>query len=94
MLTEPLIGAIAKHIPGFFDRDAERFERDLARTASLGFFLRRPLGATAESTDQIDGRTLDERQEMTSREINQMLAEELRRSGADPQDVSTYFERT
>ena len=42
-LSESLIESIKRHVPDFFRSDEERFERDLARTASFGF------PATAES---------------------------------------------
>ena len=87
-LSEELIDSIKQHVPGFFNNEQERFERDLAGTASFGFFLRQPLG-----TNPGLQRELDERQQRTSREIHCLLAEELRRAGVDQQDIGEYFER-
>jgi hypothetical protein len=92
-LNKPLIESIKRHIPDFFTSDEERFERDLARTASFGFFLHRPLGSTASTVGHEGGRTLDGRQQETSRQINQMLAEELLRVGADNEEVGAFFEQ-
>jgi hypothetical protein len=43
-LTESIIDAIQAEVPCFFSKDQERFERDLAKTASFGFFCHRVLG--------------------------------------------------
>ncbi len=55
-LTEPIIDAIQANVCNFFTADQKGFERDLARTASFGFFYQRPLGRAAspapENTDQ------------------------------------------
>jgi len=45
-LTEDVIDAVQLHIADFFTADNERFERDLARTAGNGFFLRRLISGT------------------------------------------------
>jgi hypothetical protein len=92
-LTEPLIESIKQYIPDFFSADEEQFERDLSRTASFGFFLHRPLGSTAEPREHGNGQTLNERQQNSALRINQMLAEELRRTGANREEMSTYFEQ-
>ena len=49
-LSEPIIDAIGRESPGFFDAGQERFERDLARTAHFGFFLRRAYGPGSDGT--------------------------------------------
>jgi len=43
-LTEPVIDALVEEVPSFFESELEWFERDLARTACHGFFLRRVIG--------------------------------------------------
>jgi hypothetical protein len=39
-LPEQVIDAISSALPDFFSREDLRFERDLAKTASFGFFHR------------------------------------------------------
>lgn len=43
-LTEDVIVEVQEHVDGFFTPEQESFERDLARTAGGGFFLRRVFG--------------------------------------------------
>ncbi len=43
-LPDRLISAIVKQIPDFFSEEEQHFERDLARLAGAGFFLKRPFG--------------------------------------------------
>ena len=43
-LSEPVLDALVEEAPDFFAGDQEWFERDLARTAVHGFFLRRVVG--------------------------------------------------
>ena len=42
-LSEEVVAAIMAEAPGFFTAEQVRFERDLARTTSHGFYLRRPI---------------------------------------------------
>jgi len=88
-LREELIDSVVREAPGFFCGQDERFERDLARAASFGFFLRRAYGRPGGAA----GRASEESQGATAGEIKHMLEEELARAGADAQDVSEYFER-
>ena len=90
-LSEELIDSIVRFVPDFFTAEQVKFERDLARTASLGFFLRAPLGTAHESIEHESGPTLAERQEATAGQIDDMLAEELRRIGADKEDREAFF---
>ena len=94
-LSEPIIDAIGRESPGFFDAGQERFERDLARTAHFGFFLRRAYGpgsdGTAEGRDE--EAAFRERHGQTSLAIREMLTDELRRSGAGDEDVEDHFRR-
>src|SRR5262245_24431605 len=55
-LSEPLIDAILAEVPGFF-AGQEEFERDLARTASFGFFHQRAMGRSSQDDvrDEITG---------------------------------------
>lgn len=51
-LTEPIIDAVKAEVRAFFAKDQEDFERDLARTAGVGFHLRRPIGGQrVQATD-------------------------------------------
>lgn len=90
-LSEELIDSIVKFVPGFFTAAEVEFERDLARTASLGFFLRAPLGSAQTDAEHENGPTLAERQEETAEQIDDLLAEELRRTGVDQEDLGAYF---
>jgi hypothetical protein len=83
-LDEALIDALLAEVPAFFRADQERFERDLARTASFGFFCRRPLGSSQHDTATA---SLEERNARSDRAIRELLAEEYRRAGASDDDV-------
>lgn len=87
-LSELLIDAIRHEIPRFFTDVQERFERDLTRTASFGFFLRRPFGA---NTDNGPASGTEDRQRAASEMIDAMLAEELRAAGTDAVEIDEYF---
>jgi hypothetical protein len=82
-LSEPIIEAIKAEAPTFFTEDEEYFERDLAKTASFGFFHRRALGLTATDTrpDPESGLSLQDRHGRSAQAIAEMMAEELRRDG-------------
>lgn len=90
-LSEELIDSIVKFAPGFFTAAEVEFERDLARTASFGFFLHTPLGSAHEGAEHENGPTLAERQEETGKQIDDLLAEEMRRAGVDQEDLGAYF---
>jgi hypothetical protein len=90
-LSEALISAIRHEIPRFFTDVEEQFERDLARTTSFGFFLRRPFGA---NTDNGPASGAEDRQRAASEKIDAMLAEELRAGGADTVEIDDYFHAT
>lgn len=87
-LSEPLIEAVRTEVPDFFTAQEEDFERDLARTASLGFFRGRPQGPSAAGRP-----ILVERWQAADAEIRGMVAGELASAGANPADVGEYFER-
>ena len=90
-LSEELIDSIVKFAPGFFTAEQVKFERDLVRTATFGFFLRAPLGPAHEGAEHECGPTLKERQETTAGQIDDMLVEELWRTGADKEDREAFF---
>jgi hypothetical protein len=79
-LSCPIIEAVQAELPGFFTAAQERFEKDLARTASFGFFRGRVLGFSAAQEATL-GESLQERQARTARAIDALLREEYRRSG-------------
>jgi hypothetical protein len=92
-LTEPIIDAIKDGAPRFFSPEQELFERDLARTASFGFFYRHPLGRVVEPLPEEPGQpSLDERERHSAQQINRMLGEEMARAGATPYEIEEFFE--
>jgi hypothetical protein len=81
-LSPPLLEAIGELAPGFFTPEQELFERDLAATASFGFFHGRALGAGRRPPGRGGAApTLDQRQQQSAWAIREMLAEELRGQG-------------
>jgi len=94
-LSEPIIDAIKPAVPTFFTEDQERFERDLAQTASFGFFHRNPMGLTARDrqADPRTGLSLREQHERSTRAINEMIAEELGRDGLTDGEIDEYLRR-
>lgn len=92
-LSGELIDSILDRAPGFFTAAEVEFERDLARTASFGFFLHTPLGSSQADAEHENGPTLAERQEETAEQIDELLAEELRRTGIDQEDRDAFFVR-
>ncbi|HEY7327795.1 MAG TPA: hypothetical protein VH592_09160 [Gemmataceae bacterium] len=92
-LTEPIIDAIKDGAPRFFSPEQELFERDLARTASFGFFYRHPLGRVVELPPEEPGQpSLDERERHSVQQIDKMLGEEMARTGATPYEIEEFFE--
>jgi hypothetical protein len=85
-LTEPIIEAVQAELPGFLRPAEEGFERDLARTASFGFFHGRVLGFTAAREARADT-SLRERQGRAARAVRAMLGEEYRASGVPERAV-------
>ena len=90
-LSEELIDSIVKLVPGFFSSEEVKFERDLARTARFGFFLHTALGLAQVGNEPTGEPTLAESVENTSRQIDDMIAEELQQTGADPEDIRAHF---
>jgi hypothetical protein len=88
-LSEGLIDSILKEVPDFFSAQDEQFERDLAREASFGFFLRRAYGRPGGA----EGQSFTASKNATAGRIDEMLGEELARAGADAQDAGEFFER-
>jgi hypothetical protein len=92
-LSQEIIDAIKVQVPSFFTKVQERFERDLAKMASFGFVHRRVVGRTEDDeVTGVGGRpSLEEREEKTAAKINELLAEELKQTGADDDEVNDYF---
>ncbi len=86
-LSEELINAILDTAPQFFTADQVAFERDLARTADIGFFLHSPLGSSHETATALEKRQTD-----SANAIRDLLAEELRGRGADAEDCRAFAE--
>jgi hypothetical protein len=81
-LSLPLLDAIAERVPGFLAPEQELFERDLAATASFGFFHGRALGASRQPRGRGGAAPPpDERQGQSAHAIRAMWEEELRGRG-------------
>lgn len=91
-LDEDLIEAISSGLPEFFSATQRRFERDLAQTASFGFFLQRPLGRVRQPSGSDGKQSANEQSNPATQQIQEMLAEQMRRAGADAEDTSAFFE--
>jgi hypothetical protein len=89
-LRESIIDAVKVEAPDFFTEDQERFERDLARTASFGFFCQRVLGFS--QSDASADALMDERQASSAKNIKEMLDEESRRAGASDLEIQASFQ--
>ncbi|HEY7427211.1 MAG TPA: hypothetical protein VH682_23455 [Gemmataceae bacterium] len=92
-LMEPIIDAIKASAPRFFSPQQELFERDLARTASFGFFYQLPLGSIGEpQREELGQASLEERELRTSQQIKELLGEEIRRAAASSYEIEEFFE--
>lgn len=103
-LPEPLIDAICEEmkrppVRQFFTEDEEQFERDLARTAGVGFFLKQPIaGVSLESRGERAGGTTaaDEsghEANASGRRFAEMLEDEMRQVGSTQAQIDEYWER-
>ncbi len=94
-LSEVLLDTIVAEAPTFFSAEQVAFERDLARTASFGFFHHRALGFSAgdRQADPGTGLSLQERNERSRQAIAELMAEELRRDGLSPGEIDNYFQQ-
>ncbi|HLJ92174.1 MAG TPA: hypothetical protein VKU02_03180 [Gemmataceae bacterium] len=91
-LSEPIIDAIQASVPRFFSAEQEWFERDLARTASFGFFHQRPLGRAATlPPEQTAQPSLAERQRCLSEQIHELLGAEMHQAGATAYEIGEFF---
>jgi hypothetical protein len=88
-LTEPIIDAIRSEIPDFFSNEQVSFERDLARTASFGFFHGRAIGASKLS-DNDSRQALEEREARSAKKIDALLEESQRSTGASDSEICEY----
>jgi hypothetical protein len=84
-LSESIIDSIKRLIPVFFTSHQERFERDLASTATFGFFCRRTLGSSASGANS--RHSSDDRHARSDKAIKELLVEEYRRTEADEPDI-------
>lgn len=87
-LSEPIIDAIVASAPQFFTSANERFERDLAKTVSFGFFYRRALGLNIKDIE-----TCDSRHQRSEDAIKQMLNKEFRQDGVEEGEIRRYWQR-
>jgi hypothetical protein len=91
-LTEKIIDTVKAEVPDFFTPGEERFERDLARTASFGFFQRSALGLSLQPcpAPKDDLEALHAR---STRDLQKMLAEEYARSGISANQIKELSEQ-
>ena len=93
-LPDLLINAIVKQMPAFFSEVELHFERDLARLAGAGFFLKRPFGyprlarPTLAEQEAARWNELNERHASSDRRIRKMLDDEMRKGGFTEEDIS------
>lgn len=90
-LTEPIVDAVQAEVPRFFTPEQERFERDLARTASFGFFHGHPLGF--ETTEEEGRPRPADGLEQSIQAINDMLQDEYLRCGASESQIHRYSQK-
>lgn len=96
-LPEPLIDAILEEMPDFFREGGECFERDLARLAGAGFFLKRPFvyhslpGPKVLARGAQWSQELDERNMEADAGIRKLLADEMRRLGRSEKEIREYW---
>ncbi|HEY7422866.1 MAG TPA: hypothetical protein VH682_01275 [Gemmataceae bacterium] len=88
-LNESILDAIQAEIPGFFAKDHEKFERDLASTASFGFFCQHALGFSESDASSVA--SLDERHARSDKAIEDMLKEDFRRAGVSDAEIQSSF---
>ncbi len=88
-LSPQLIDLIRNRIPRFFSPTQIEFERDLAATASFGFFLQKPIGVRLpQSLDE----SIDQKFEESGKRIKEMLAEEYRNSGISESQIHRHLD--
>jgi hypothetical protein len=85
-----LIEAIETKLPDFFAAGQAEFEKDLARTASFGFFRQRALGVTRAVPGQ---ESLEDRHARSARQIETMLREGYRLAGLTQDQIDDHFRR-
>jgi hypothetical protein len=93
-LSEPIIDAVKRAVPQFFSEVQEAFERDLARTASFGFFHQQASGIPTARQAEDGERTWQERHAETDQRIHEMLISELQSVGVSGGEIQEYFQAT
>jgi hypothetical protein len=84
-------------MPDFFREGEECFERDLARLAGAGFFLKRPFvyhclpGPEVSASGAHSSQELDERHLEADASIRKLLADEMRRVGRSKKEIREYW---
>jgi hypothetical protein len=96
-LPEPLIDAITDRMPRFFTLDERRFERDLARSAGAGFFLKRPFrlpllpGLALDENEKAELDRLQRRQRQAHDGIQEMLDEHMEEHGRSNRQITDFW---
>ena len=96
-LPPELIDALQKPHQKFFSADEECFERDLARLGG-GFFLKRPIvhpllpDAKLNEAETFRLQEHQKRQQRSTEQIDQMLADEMRKAGWSDQEIRDHCE--
>ena len=91
-LTEKIINEVKAGVPDFFSPEAEEFERDLARTASFGFFYGSAMGVSSQPGPAPKD-DLEARHARSTRDLQEMLATEYARSGMPANQIQEQFKQ-
>jgi hypothetical protein len=91
-LTEKIVDAVKAEVPDFFTPKEERFERDLARTASFGFFHCCAMDLPVHP-GPAPKRGFETRHARSSRDLQEMLATDYARSGISANQIKDLFEQ-
>ena len=96
-LPTGLIDAIQRVLPKFWTSEAEAFERELAASATHGFFLGRQIGfpslderVVPEDEPEFN-RSITERAERVAQGITALIVSELNERGRSEQEKAEYF---
>jgi len=92
-LPDLFIDAIVKRIPDFFSEEEQHFERDLARLAGAGFFLKRPFAyprlprPILAEQEAVRWNEFNEWQAGSHQRIRKMLDDAMRTSGLTDEEI-------
>lgn len=94
-MTPDLIDILKDRLPQFLSTEDERFERDLAETASFGFFHQQAMGMTSEELrPTAKSKAVNERIKKAKDDVLKMEHEVLIARGFKPFELEEHFEAT